>query len=197
MRVVLATTNLGKAAEARAILDGSDLEVVMTDTWLGDIESGATYLENARLKATSLQRVLGLPVLAEDSGLEVDALRGLPGLRSARFAGPGATAARNNAKLLRLLEGVAEAERPARYRAVAVLLLTSGAELVGEGVWEGRVAAGPRGTGGFGYDPLFVPAGEERTAAELSSDEKNAVSHRARALRALVERYSYWRAETT
>lgn len=188
MEVVCATSNAGKIREASAILAGTGLEMASVPLWLGEVETGTSYLENARLKAASALRLAQMPVLAEDSGLEVDALGGLPGLRSARFAGAGATAERNNAKLLRLLDGVPDQERTARYRAVAVLLLPSGAELVGEGVWEGHIAAGPRGEGGFGYDPLFVPSGETRTAAELSEAEKNEISHRSRALRDLVER---------
>lgn len=188
MEVVCATSNAGKIREASAILAGTGFEIVSVPLWLGEVETGTSYLENARLKAASALRLAQMPVLAEDSGLELDALGGLPGLRSARFAGAGATAERNNAKLLRLLDGVPDQERTARYRAVAVLLLPSGAELVGEGVWEGHIAAGPRGEGGFGYDPLFVPSGETRTAAELSEAEKNEISHRSRALRDLVER---------
>lgn len=188
MEVVCATSNAGKIREASAILAGTGLEMASVPLWLGEVETGTSYLENARLKAASALRLAQMPVLAEDSGLELDALGGLPGLRSARFAGAGATAERNNAKLLRLLDGVPDQERTARYRAVAVLLLPSGAELVGEGVWEGHIAAGPRGEGGFGYDPLFVPSGETRTAAELSEAEKNEISHRSRALRDLVER---------
>lgn len=188
MEVVCATSNAGKIREASAILAGTGFEIASVPLWLGEVETGTSYLENARLKAASALRLAQMPVLAEDSGLEVDALGGLPGLRSARFAGAGATAERNNAKLLRLLDGVPDQERTARYRAVAVLLLPSGAELVGEGVWEGHIAAGPRGEGGFGYDPLFVPSGETRTAAELSEAEKNEISHRSRALRDLVER---------
>lgn len=188
MEVVCATSNAGKIREASAILAGTGLEIASVPLWLGEVETGTSYLENARLKAASALRLAQMPVLAEDSGLELDALGGLPGLRSARFAGAGATAERNNAKLLRLLDGVPDQERTARYRAVAVLLLPSGAELVGEGVWEGHIAAGPRGEGGFGYDPLFVPSGETRTAAELSEAEKNEISHRSRALRDLVER---------
>lgn len=188
MEVVCATSNAGKIREASAILAGTGFEIASVPLWLGEVETGTSYLENARLKAASALRLAQMPVLAEDSGLELDALGGLPGLRSARFAGAGATAERNNAKLLRLLDGVPDQERTARYRAVAVLLLPSGAELVGEGVWEGHIAAGPRGEGGFGYDPLFVPSGETRTAAELSEAEKNEISHRSRALRDLVER---------
>ena len=187
MRVLLTTSNEGKVREIRAILEGTGLDVDLVPVWLGDIESGTTYLENARLKAASALRLSNHAVLAEDSGLEVDALDGLPGIRSARFAGHGATDAENNAKLLRLLEHVPDAERSARYRAVAVLLLPSMAEYVGEGSWEGGIAHRARGRGGFGYDPLFVPTGESRTAAEMQPIEKNAVSHRGAVLRRLVE----------
>jgi XTP/dITP diphosphohydrolase len=188
MDVVLATSNPGKVREARAILEAAGLTVATIPMWLGDIESGTTYLENARIKASSALRVVGRAVLAEDAGLEVDALRGLPGVRSARFAGPGATADDNNEKLVRLMDGVPAEERTARYRAVAVLLLPSGEELIGHGVLEGCIADKPRGDAGFGYDPLFVPEGYDRTAAELSEDEKNEISHRARALREIVTR---------
>jgi XTP/dITP diphosphohydrolase len=184
VKVVLATSNRGKLAEARAILAGSPLEIVTMPMWLGEVETGTTYLENARLKAANAQRFVHLPVLAEDAGIEVDALHGAPGPRSARFSGTAATDATNNAKLLRLLDGVSD--RRARYRAVAVLAMPNGEDFVGEGVFEGSIGTEPRGTSGFGYDPLFVPAGDERTAAELSFDEKNRISHRGLALRALV-----------
>jgi len=183
VRVLLATSNKGKVAEARAILANSPLEIVTVPMWLGDVETGLTYHENARLKAMNAMRYTHLPVLAEDAGIEIDALHGAPGPRSARFSGPNATDASNNAKLLRLLDGVTQ--RTARYRAVAVLVFPSGKEFVGEGVFEGDIATAPRGTGGFGYDPLFVPRGETRTSAELTPEEKNAISHRGLALRAL------------
>lgn len=157
--------------------------------WLGDVETGLTYLENARLKAANALRLLDVPILAEDSGIEVDALHGLPGPHSARFAGPEASDARNNDRLLTLLADVPDGARTARYRAVGVLLFPSGRELSGEGVFEGSITRAPRGDGGFGYDPLFVPDGPDaagRTAAELSPDEKNAISHRSGALRALA-----------
>jgi XTP/dITP diphosphohydrolase len=152
--------------------------------WLGEVETGVTYEENARLKAHNAMRLLGAPVLAEDAGLEVDALGGVPGPRSARFSGEDATDVSNNDKLLRLLDGVDE--RAARYRAVAVLVLPSGKEFIGSGTFEGEIAREPRGRGGFGYDPLFIPRGETRTAAELGPEEKDAISHRGLALRALV-----------
>lgn len=188
MRVVLVTSNPGKVREVAAVMTSSGLDVVSVPMWLGEVETGVTYLENARLKAGAGLRMLGTPVLAEDSGLEVDALGGLPGPRSARFAGPAADDAANTAKLLRLLDGVPDADRTARYRAIAVLSLPSGREFLGEGTFEGRIASGPRGSGGFGYDPVFVPDGDERTAAELPADEKHARSHRGAALRSLLER---------
>ena len=184
MRVVLATSNRGKLAEAREILSGTPLEIVTVPLWLGDVETGVTYLENARLKAHNAMRFVGEAVLAEDAGLEVDALGGAPGPRSARFSGEDASDTSNNEKLLRLLDG--RDDRSARYRAVAVLVLPSGKEFIGEGTFEGEIAREPQGRGGFGYDPLFVPRGASRTAAELGPDEKNAMSHRGVALRALV-----------
>lgn len=188
MRVLLATTNAGKVREIRAILDGSALDVYTLPMWLGHVETGPDYLANARLKAEAAVRTTGVPVLTEDAGLEVDALGGLPGHRSARFAGPAATDDVNTAKLLRLLASVPDGRRGGRYRAVAYLLLPSGRHVAGEGILEGSIASVPRGSGGFGYDPVFVPAGEDRTVAELSPQEKDAISHRARALRALLER---------
>ncbi len=188
MEVVLATSNPGKAREARAILEGSGLHVRTVNIWLGEVETGLTYLDNARLKASAASRMLGVPVLAEDAGIEVDALNGLPGSRSGRFAGESATATQNNEKLLRLLDGVTLEQRTARYRIVAVLLLPSGVEYVGEGTLEGRVLDAPRGEAGFGYDPLFVPEGQDRTVAEMRADEKNVMSHRARALRDLLSK---------
>lgn len=186
MEVVLATSNPGKAREVRSILKDAGLTVVVVPMWLGEVETGTTYLENARLKGLAALRSVGRPVLAEDAGLEVDALNGLPGPRSARFAGPGATSAENNEKLLRLLDGVPDDRRTARYRIAAVLLLPSGLELVADGTLEGRITLEPRGEAGFGYDPLFVAEGEQRTVAEMRADEKNVMSHRARALRAIV-----------
>ncbi len=188
MEVVLATSNPGKARETRAILEEAGFVVHALPMWLGEIENGTTYLENAQLKAWSAGRLVQGAVLAEDAGIEVDALAGGPGVHSARFAGPGATAGRNNAKLLRLLDGVPPERRTARYRIVAVLRLASGEEIVGEGTLEGKLLEAPRGEGGFGYDPLFVPDGQNRTVAEMRAEEKNAMSHRAQALREIVTR---------
>lgn len=189
LRAVLATSNEGKAGEARSILAGTSIEVETVPMWLGEVETGTTYLENARLKASALMRMVSRPVIAEDAGLEVDALGGLPGVRSARFAGPDATPSDNNAKLLRLLAGLTDDRRGARFRAVCVLLLPSGRGYVGEGVCEGTIARSPRGSGGFGYDPVFVVERDTRTMAELGPGEKDDLSHRGRALRALIASY--------
>lgn len=186
MRAVLATSNAGKAREVAAILNGSGLDVDLVPMFLGHEETGRDYHENVRLKASAAMRLCGVPILAEDAGLEVDMLGGAPGPHSARFAGPGADDTQNIGKLLRLLAGVPESRRAARYRAVVMLLLPSGEEVVGEGVLDGRVGQMPRGTNGFGYDPVFFPAGETRTVGEMNQREKSMISHRARALRQLV-----------
>ena len=151
-------------------------------------ETGSTFTENALLKAHHAARHAHLPALADDSGLEVDALGGRPGVWSARFAGEVASDAENLRQLLAELEGVPEGYRQARYQCVIVWVRSVGdqAPLIAHGSWEGRIAHTPRGGGGFGYDPVFLPAGEHRTAAELSASEKNAVSHRGQALRGLV-----------
>lgn len=186
MEIFVATSNVGKAREARAILDAAGHTVVTLPMWIGEIETGESYLENARIKARSAARLHRHAVLAEDTGLEVDALGGMPGLHSARFAGPAARSSENVTKVLRLLEEVPDDARAARYRIVAALVLPSGAEMIGEGVLEGRITRARKGTGGFGYDPIFVPEGETRTVAEMREDEKNVISHRARALHAIV-----------
>lgn len=189
-RVVLATGNPGKLREMRAILAPLQVEVVpLTEfTGQGAEESGTTFAANALLKARFAARVSGLAAIADDSGLEVDALDGAPGVYSARFAGEGAGDAANNARLLAALEGVPDAGRGARYRCAMAYVRTPDdpAPLVCEASWEGRIAAAPAGTGGFGYDPLFLVAGGARTAAELDPADKNRVSHRGQALRALV-----------
>jgi XTP/dITP diphosphohydrolase len=182
LRIIFASTNPGKTREVGELL-GERFEIVTPPMWIGDVETGETYLENARLKAQAVFRMTGEAVLAEDSGLEVDALGGLPGVRSARFRTPSE---RGKAKVIRLLDGVPDPDRTARFRAVGVLILPKGSEVVGEGVVEGRIATAPRGSGGFGYDPIFIPEFGDRTAAELGPEEKNAISHRARALTALV-----------
>ena len=153
--------------------------------WPDVDEPYETYRENALHKARSVAAAVGGPALADDSGIEVDALGGGPGPRSARFAGDHASDAENLAKLIRQIAGVPAEERSARYRCVAVLALGDERSLEAEGTCEGTLITEPRGEGGFGYDPVFVPEGSTRTMAELADDEKDAISHRGRALREL------------
>ncbi len=187
-RLVVATGNAGKLAELRALAAALATEIVPQSA-LGVAavaETERSFAGNALLKARHAARATGLPALADDSGLEVDALDGAPGVYSARYAGDGARDADNNAKLLGALAGVA-APRRARYRAALVLVLgPDDPPLLAEGSWEGEIATAARGSGGFGYDPLFLPDGGQRTAAELAAAEKNRVSHRAQALAALL-----------
>lgn len=194
-QLVLATRNAGKLAELRAALAGLDppLELLSLDDFPdADTveETGATLEENARLKALSALQATGLPSLADDTGLHVDALGGEPGVHSARYAGPDGDSAANRAKLLAALEGVPAARRGARFR--CVLALASPGPSPGtvecdfvDGIAEGAIAEAPLGSGGFGYDAIFLVGNDGRTMAELSSDEKNLVSHRGRAVRAL------------
>ena len=150
-------------------------------------ETGSTLEENARIKAVALADAIGLPSVADDTGLEVDALGGAPGVYSARYAGEDATYADNVAKLLRALDGVDGDRRTARFATVAVARRPDGGELVTRGEVEGSIAFSPRGAGGFGYDPVFVPAeGDGRSFAEMAAAEKHAVSHRGRAFRSLA-----------
>lgn len=186
MKVVLATKNPHKLEEILSILGEIPGVEFLTfrDIPLPDVEeTGGTLEENAILKATSVARETGLPALAEDTGLEVEALGRAPGVRSARFAGENKDYRANNEKLLGLLKGVTD--RRARFRTVAVLALPDGRTWTAEGVLEGRIAETPRGEGGFGYDPLFIPEGETRTLAEMSPEEKNRISHRRKALEAM------------
>ena len=191
--LVLASDNAGKIAEIRAIVAEFGL-IVRPQGEFGirsAEETGTTFLANALLKARHAARLSGQAALADDSGLEVDALGGAPGVYSARYAGPAATDAANNAKLLEALAGFA-GPRTARYRCVIAVVRTADdpAPLVAEGTWEGAIAYAPRGSGGFGYDPLFLVAGDPdgRTAAEWAAAEKNTVSHRGQALAALRAR---------
>lgn len=192
LRLVVATANLDKAREIRAVLDhaGADVELVPRPDDVPEVqETGATLVDNARLKAVALRGATGLAALGEDTGLEVDALGGAPGVRSARYAGENATYADNVAKLLRDIAAVRRASRTARFRTAVVLAQPDGTELVAEGVVEGVIITDPRGSGGFGYDAVFAPAGAGgRTFAELAPDHKHAISHRGRALRALAAR---------
>ena len=191
-RIVLASGNPGKLAELRALLASHGLEVVpQHELGIGSpVEDGSDYRANALIKARHAAAASGLPAIADDSGLEVDALGGRPGVHSARYAGPAASAADNNRLLLAELAGVPPERRGARYRCVIACVRdeVDPAPLVAEGTWEGRIAAGPRGAGGFGYDPLFINLADGRTAAELPAAEKDRLSHRGQALAALAAR---------
>ncbi len=150
-------------------------------------ETGATLEDNARIKASALCEAYGLPAVADDTGLEVDALDGAPGVHSARYAGEEANPAKNVEKLLHELDGVAPAQRAARFVTVALARFTDGREVIARGAVDGMISTAPRGERGFGYDPVFVPAdGDGRTFAEMRADEKHALSHRGRAFRALA-----------
>jgi XTP/dITP diphosphohydrolase len=189
-RVILASSNAGKLAELRALLAplGFDLTPQQELGIESPPETGETFLDNALLKARHAAARRGLPAIADDSGIEVDALEKAPGVRSARFAGEAAADEENLRKLLNEMRNVPKARRGARYRCVIAFVRSAADQdpVIAEGAWEGSIAEVPRGAGGFGYDPIFVPVGEERTAAELAPSEKNAVSHRARALHALI-----------
>ena len=192
MRVVLATANPGKQREFSALLAPYGLELVL-QSQLGvesPAETGASFAANALLKAAHAAQVTGLAALADDSGLEVDALDGRPGVYSARYAGEQASDADNNARLLADLQQVPDARRGARYRCVLALVREPNdpAPLFAHGEWRGRIVQAPAGDGGFGYDPYFVPAGMNVTAAQLSPEDKNRRSHRGQALRALAAR---------
>lgn len=205
-RLLIATRSAAKARELRELLGSSGMELVTLDELGIELEvpeDGATFDENAAKKALVYARLTGLPVVADDSGLEVDFLGGAPGIRTRRFAGPRATDEENNAHLLRLLDGVPSERRTARYRCALALAepagegsLTHGTHRAGEGAivalthgtLEGRIAIAPQGSGGFGYDPIFEPEGEPpdgHTLAGYSSAAKNRISHRGRAARAM------------
>jgi len=190
-RWVVATANPGKLAEIRALLAGLPIELV-TQAELGvdaADESAITFVENALIKARHAAARTGLPAIADDSGLTVDALGGLPGVRSARFAGPEADDRANVERLLEALDGVPPERRTARFHCVVVALESAEdpAPIIATGAWPGRIALEPAGTGGFGYDPVFFVEDRGCTAAELPADVKNVISHRAIAFRRLVE----------
>lgn len=189
-RILLATRNPGKLREVRDFFSDLGLEVVGMEELPNarDVaEDGESFLENAKKKAHALASDYGCVALADDSGLEVDALDGLPGVRSARYAGEEATDEQNNRKLLEALKGLGARERKARFRCVMVLATPDGREWVSEGTWEGEIAQTPRGTAGFGYDPIFLIPEKGKTVAELSLEEKNKLSHRAQALKGIRE----------
>ena len=183
---VAATANPNKLTEMRAALAGL-ATLGARPAGLGDVvEDGDTLEANARIKAVAVATFAGAPALADDTGLEVDALDGAPGVHSARYAGPGAGDGANVAKLLAALAGVAPPQRTARFRTVVVARWPDGREVLAEGVVDGTIAESPRGSRGFGYDPVFVPSPGELTFAEMSLEAKGAVSHRGRALRELA-----------
>jgi XTP/dITP diphosphohydrolase len=186
-RLLLATRNQGKLVELRRMLSGFDV------VGLADVpdfpeapETGATFAENALAKARDAAAATGLPSVADDSGLAVDALNGMPGVLSARWSGRHGDDRANLELLLAQVGDVPDERRGAAFVCAAALVVPGGPETVVHGAWTGRLTRAPRGTNGFGYDPIFVPEGETRTSAELSAAEKDAASHRARALRALV-----------
>lgn len=189
--VVLATRNAGKVVELRRILAEAapGLTLVGLDgvpPYPETIEDGATFAENALLKARDAARVSGLPAVADDSGLTVDALNGMPGVLSARWAGPARDDAANLRLVLDQVSDVPEFRRGAAFVCAAALVLPDGAEQVVEGRMEGALARAPRGRGGFGYDPIFVPSGSALTSAEMSAADKDAISHRGKAFRDLA-----------
>lgn len=189
MDFILATFNRDKLRELAALLGLPGLALrALCDVpgAMAPEETGTTLRENALLKARAALALTGGPAIGDDTGLEVDALGGWPGIHAARYAGPGATYADNRARLLAELDGVEPARRAARFRCACVACLPDGRELVAEGVLEGRITLAPRGANGFGYDPLFEVGELGRTMAELSDAEKNALSHRARAVHALA-----------
>ncbi len=194
VRVVLASGNANKLREFSELLGGTCVEFTRQSD-LGiepPPETGVTFLENALIKARNAAARTGLPAIADDSGIEVDALGGAPGVYSARYAGEGASDEQNLAKLLAALDAVPDDARGARYRCVVVFVERADdpAPIVGEGSWEGSIIRERRGDGGFGYDPSFVPRGDSRTVAQMPQDEKHGKSHRGIALRAFLAAYS-------
>lgn len=184
MKILLATQNLGKVKELQELLQGEEIEVIsLRDiaNWEEVEETGETFAENAALKARAAAERTGLVSLADDSGLEVDALKGAPGVYSARYAGEPKDDERNNEKLLKELEGVTEEERSGRFRCALVIATPKGEEYLTEGTVEGQILRERRGEEGFGYDPLFYLPEFKRTMAELNVNQKNKVSHRAQA----------------
>jgi XTP/dITP diphosphohydrolase len=190
MRVVLATGNAGKLKELQQLLTPLRMEVLPKSAFhVPEVaETGLSFVENAILKARHASQHTGLPAIADDSGIEVDALKGAPGIYSARYARQGASDEENLRKLLAELQGVPIDQRTARYRCALVFMRwdLDPAPLVCQASWEGRILQAPRGTGGFGYDPVFELPERRITAAELPADEKNSLSHRGKALQLLI-----------
>ena len=193
-RIVLASSNAGKVKEINQLLSNHQIQVVpQSDFNVPDIEeTGLTFVENAILKARNAAQHSGLPAIADDSGLEVDALKGAPGIRSARFSGPEATDQTNNDKLLKLLKEIPEDKRSARFQCLLVYLRhpADPTPLICQGTWEGQILFQPQGENGFGYDPLFFVPDHYCSSAELRPEVKNQLSHRGRALRELLAKLS-------
>jgi XTP/dITP diphosphohydrolase len=189
-RVVLASGNVGKLREMSALLAPLGFELIAQSTLGIDSapETGTTFVENALIKARHAARLAKLPAISDDSGIEVDALEGRPGVYSARFAGENASDRDNLRKLLTELHDVPTEFRQARYHCVMVFVraVHDPEPVLAHGTWEGHIGTEPRGSGGFGYDPIFIPAGMHSTAAQLPPEQKNKLSHRAQALLALV-----------
>ncbi|MFD1936527.1 MULTISPECIES: XTP/dITP diphosphatase [Nonomuraea] len=187
MRIVLATRNAGKIVELRRILGGFEVVGLEEFPEIGEVaETGLTFAENALLKAHAVAQGSGLPAVADDSGLCVDALNGMPGVFSARWSGKHGDDDANLDLLLAQVSDVPDDRRTSRFVCAAALALPSGEERVVEGELQGRLLRERRGTNGFGYDPIFVPDGDTRTTAEMTAEEKDSISHRGRAFRALA-----------
>ena len=191
-KIVLASNNAGKVREINELLKTFDINVVPQGDYDVDSveETGLTFVENAILKARYAALKTGLPAIADDSGIEVDALRGAPGIYSARFSGEGASDKENNKKLLEALKDVPAEERTARYQCVMVFMRHAAdpTPIIASGSWEGTILESPKGTGGFGYDPLFYVATHQCTGAQLSPELKNKISHRSKALISLLHK---------
>ena len=186
MKIVAATGNKHKIEEIESITKKFGMNVITkAEAGVGDLEveeTGTTFEENSLIKAEAIMKATGMPAIADDSGLEADALNGAPGVYSARFSGEGATDESNNAKLLKLMENSPDDERSARFVSVVTLCFPDGTVVAARGECPGTLRRSPRGDGGFGYDPVFVPVGYDKTYAEISAEEKNIISHRAKAL---------------
>jgi XTP/dITP diphosphohydrolase len=191
-KIVLASNNTGKVREINELLKAFDINVVPQGDYDVDSveETGLTFVENAILKARYATLKTGLPAIADDSGIEVDALNGAPGIYSARFSGEGATDKENNIKLLEDLKDIPEEKRTARYQCVMVFMRHAAdpTPVIASGSWEGVILDAPKGDGGFGYDPLFYVATHQCSAAELSAELKNKLSHRSKALISLLHK---------
>jgi len=191
-KIVLASNNAGKVHEINELLEAYDINVVPQGDYDVDSveETGLTFVENAIIKARYAALKTGLPAIADDSGIEVDALNGAPGIYSARFSGEGASDKENNKKLLEELKDIPEAERTARYQCVMVFMRHAAdpTPIIASGSWEGTILPSAKGSGGFGYDPLFYVATHQCSAAELTAELKNKLSHRSKALVSLLHK---------